>query len=76
MYTAAPTINMTATGANIKALIKRKGLRVADVQNICGFNTPQAVFKWMRGDALPTIDNMVILAHLLEVTIAQIIIIN
>ncbi|MBR1824774.1 MAG: helix-turn-helix transcriptional regulator [Ruminococcus sp.] len=67
---------MTATGANIKALIKRKGLRVADVQNICGFNTPQAVFKWMRGDALPTIDNMVILAHLLEVTIDQIIIIN
>ena len=74
--TAAPTIDMPATGANIKALLKSKGLKVADVQNMCGFNTPQAIFKWMRGDAMPSIDNLVILAHLLGVTIDQIIIIN
>ena len=52
---AAPTINMAATGANIKALLKARGLKVADVQNMCGFNTPQAIFKWMRGDAMPSI---------------------
>ena len=74
--TAAPTINMAATGANIKALLKSRGLKVTDVQNMCGFNTPQAIFKWMRGDAMPTIDNMVILAHLLDVTIDKIIILN
>ena len=71
-----PTINMTATGANIKALIKTKGIRVTDVQTILGFNTPQAIFKWMRGDAIPSIDNMVILAHLLDVTIDEILIID
>ena len=76
MLSATPTINMAATGANIKALLKARGLMVADVQNRCGFNTPQAVFKWMRGDAMPTIDNLVILAHMLGVTIDQIIIIN
>ena len=54
-----PTINMTATGANIKALIKTKGLKITDVQNILGFNIPQAIFKWIRGDAMPSIDNMV-----------------
>ena len=74
--TAAPTINMAATGANIKALLKSNGLKVTDVQNMCGFNTPQAIFKWMRGDAMPSIDNLVILSHLLGVTIDQIIIIN
>ena len=74
--TAAPTINMAATGANIKSLLKSKGLKVADVQNMCGFNMPQAIFKWMRGDAMPSIDNLVILAHLLGVTIDQIIVIN
>ena len=71
-----PTIDMAATGANIKALIKAKGLKIVDIQNGCGFNTPQAIFKWMRGDAMPSIDNMVILAHILGVTIDQIIIIN
>ena len=41
MLTATPTINMTATGANIKALIRAKGLKVADVQDIFGFNKAQ-----------------------------------
>ena len=69
MPIAAPTIDMIATGANIRALIKGKGLKVTDVQTVFGFNTPQAIFKWMRGDAMPSIDNMVILAHILDVPI-------
>lgn len=76
MSSAAPTINLAATGANIKALLRRRGLRVADVQNRCGFNTPQAIFKWMRGDTMPSIDNMVILADILDVTIDEILILN
>ena len=76
MSSNTPTINLTATGANIKALLKNKGFKVADVQTIFGFNTPQAIFKWMRGDAMPSIDNMVILAKMLGVTIDEILILN
>lgn len=61
-------VNMAATGANIKALIKANGLKVSDIQNKCGFNTPQSIFKWMRGDAMPSIDNLVILAYILKLT--------
>jgi len=76
MPIAAPAIDMIATGANIRALIKAKGLKVADVQTVFGFNTPQAIFTWMRGDAMPSIDNIVILAHILDVSIDEIIITN
>ena len=76
MRTAPPTIDAIATGANIRALIKNKGLKIADIQTVFGFRTPQAIFKWMRGDALPSIDNIVILAHILDVTIDKIIITN
>ena len=71
-----PVINMTATGSNIKTLIKAKGIRVTELQNILGFNTPQSIFKWMRGESIPSIDNLVILAHILNVTIDEIIILN
>jgi len=67
---------MIATGANIRALIKGKGLKVADVQTVFGFNTPQAIFKWMRGDAVPTIDNLIILADMFDVPIDKIIIVT
>ena len=70
------TVNMAATGANIKNMMKARNIKVKDVQAVCGFGTPQAIFKWMRGDALPSIDNIVILAHILDVPIDEIIITN
>ena len=69
-----PIIDVKATGNNIKNIIKSKGFKISDVQARCGFNTPQAIFKWQRGDALPTIDNFVILSELLGITIDEIVI--
>ena len=71
-----PIIDVAATGANIKAMMRSKGFKVADVQARCGFNTPQAVFKWMRGDTVPTIDNMIIIADMFGVTIDQIVVVK
>ena len=41
-----PVIDMAATGQNIVLLRKRAGLTVKDLQNIFGFSTPQAIYKW------------------------------
>lgn len=71
-----PVIDTRATGINIKNMIKARGFKIADVQRRCGFNTPQAIFKWMRGDAVPTIDNMVIIAEMFGVTIDEIIVVK
>ena len=71
-----PVIDVKATGNNIKTIIKSKGLKIYDVQAKFGFNTPQAIFKWMRGDAVPTIDNLVILADILDMPIDKIIIVT
>ena len=40
-----PVIDVAATGANIKSMMRTKGFKVSDVQARCGFNTPQAIFK-------------------------------
>mgnify|MGYP002582869552 FL=1 len=69
-----PMINMQKTGANIKMLMKLNNIKVIQIQDILGFNTPQAIYKWLRGESIPTIDNMVILATLLNTTIDNIII--
>lgn len=68
------TIDMIATGANIKKIMKDKKMKVVDMQNIMGFNTPQAIYKWFRGDAMPSIDNMVIMASVLDIRIDDIIV--
>ena len=62
-----PVIDLTATGINITRLRINAGLTVKDLQDVFGFNTPQAIYKWQRGTALPTVDNLLALARLLRV---------
>ena len=74
--TQIPVINMVATGQNITRLRKQSGLSVANLQQIFGFTTPQAIYKWQRGTALPTVDNLVILAAVFNTNINNILVIN
>ena len=69
-----PVIDMTATGINITRLRVNAGLTVKDLQDIFGFSTPQAIYKWQRGTALPTVDNLVVLAVVFGVKIDDILI--
>ena len=69
-----PVIDMVATGQNIVRLRKLAGLTVKDLQDIFGFATPQAIYKWQRGAAMPTLDNIAVLAAVFGVMIDDIII--
>lgn len=71
-----PTIDMAGTGRNIGKLRKQAGLSVRDLQDIFGFATPQAIYKWQQGVTLPTIDNLVVLAAVLQVRLDDILVIN
>ena len=69
-----PVIDLTATGVNIARLRVNAGMTVKDLQDIFGFSTPQAIYKWQRGTALPTVDNLVVLAAIFGVRIDDILI--
>ena len=71
-----PTIDMVATGRNIMRLREEAGLNVRDLQNVFGFATPQAIYKWQHGTAMPTIDNLVVLAAVFGVTIDEILVVD
>ena len=51
-------------------------MSVREIQNIFGFTTPQAIYKWQHGTAMPTIDNLVVLAAVLDVTIDEILVVQ
>lgn len=68
-----PCIDTVKTGQNIAAMRKENGLTVKDLQNVLGFSTPQAIYHWQTGAAMPTLDNLVILAKVFHATIDEII---
>jgi len=76
MIQTMPVINMVKTGQNIMELRVAAGLSVKDLQDIFGFATPQAIYKWQHGTTLPTIDNLVVLASVFHVHMDDILILD
>lgn len=72
--TTYPTINVKATGARIRELRKKKGIKVTEISEFMGFSEPQAVYKWQRGETLPSVDNLFALSRILETSIEDILI--
>lgn len=69
-----PTIDIAATGDRIGTLRDRAGLNNADIANALGLTTRNAIYKWMNGTSLPSLDNLVALAALFGVGLDDIII--
>lgn len=49
---------------------------MSELQEYLGFNTPQSIYKWQKGKVIPTVDHLVALSSLFEVTIDEIIIVE
>lgn len=71
-----PMINVQKTGENIKRIMEENDCSVRMLQSYLGFNTPQAIYKWIHGTSIPQIDNIVILSSLFNVKIDDILVVE
>ena len=69
-------IDLAGTGRRVYELREKAGLSVAQLQQQMGLASPQAIYRWQRGETLPTIDNLVLLAEILGVSLEEILVIN
>ena len=69
-----PVVDLKSTGAQIKSLRIKSGYTVHDIQAVFGFEYPQAVYAWESGKSIPTIDNLLVLAHLFDAAVEEIVI--
>ena len=67
-------IDLVKTGKNIERLLSERGLTARDVQQRLGFAERRPVYFWIQGKNLPSIDNLFILAEMLQVPIDEILI--
>lgn len=71
-----PMIDLQATGQRIKEVRQQKGITVKTLQTFLGFNEPVSIYKWQRGECLPTFDNMYAMACLFGVGIDDLLVGN
>lgn len=70
------SINMKATGENIVQLMNKAGITVRMLQRFFDFENPNAIYKWRHGESLPTVDNLVALAFILNVRMDDIVVLE
>ena len=69
-----PVIDLTATGAHLKELLEERGVTVQDIQEAMGLASPQAVYRWLRGSSMPSVDNLYALSRFLDVPMDNVIV--
>lgn len=60
-------ISKVETGKRIRKLMAECGVTVREIQEEMELESPQAVYKWLNGKALPSTENLLILGRLLQV---------
>ena len=73
---ASLVISVEETGKNIRKLRKERKVTVSEIQEVMGFREPRTIYKWQKGETLPTLDNMVRLSAILDVTIEEILVLK
>ncbi len=68
-------IDTKATSNRLSELMKEKGLKPRDMQRALDLESIQAVYKWLspKYKSMPSIDNLVLLTHILDCSMEDII---
>lgn len=70
------SIQQKETGNRIKTLLAENGYTVKDIQGVMGFENPQAIYKWLSGKTLPSLDNLLILSRVLHTSMEDILVVD
>ena len=69
-----PVIDVKATGKNILKLRTEKGITVKELSRYLGMENTNSVYRWFRGEALPTLDNLYAISVLFGVSMNEIVV--
>ena len=51
-------IDMNETGKRLRNRLGGAGIPVAELSRMLGFSSRQAIYRWFRGEALPSVDHL------------------
>ncbi len=68
------SIDLYETGKRIKKLMQQRGYSVKDIQHLLHLSCPQPIYRWMKGQVLPTVDHLYVMARVLHVHMEELLV--
>lgn len=69
-------IDVRETGYHIKTLCEQNNITPALLQDVLKLKSPQAVYKWFRGETLPSVEHLFVLAELTGQTVEGLVVLK
>ncbi len=69
-----PNIDILQTGLRLKHCIKQSGYTVRQIQEHLHLSCPQPIYRWFKGQTLPSIDHFYALSKLLHIPMDELIV--
>lgn len=76
VHVPLPTVDRKATGVNILRLLYERGMTRIDLTRSLGISNTAQVSKYINGKFSPSLDNLVKIAYLLDVTLDDLVVIK
>jgi transcriptional regulator with XRE-family HTH domain len=64
------------TGALLKNKTKEYNMTVKELQDYLKLSCPQPIYRWYKGQVLPSVDNLYLLSRLFDVHMEELLVIN
>lgn len=68
------SIDPLETGWRLAQLIRQKGYSIKDIQKLLQLSCPQPVYRWIKGQILPSLNHLYNLAGILDVPMEKILV--
>ena len=67
-------IDMEKTGKRLERVIRAAGFSVKTIQNYLHLSCPQPIYRWFKGQILPSVDHLYVLSGLLGMHMEELIV--
>ena len=61
------TLDAVLTGRKIGCMVRQGGYSIRELQGMLGLSCPQPIYRWISGQAMPSIDNLYMLSRIFGV---------
>ena len=68
------SVDLHMTGKLLRTRLDRAGLSVKQVQKVLGLECPQSIYRWLSGQALPSVENLYVLHRVLSCSMEDLIV--
>ncbi|MCD8122694.1 MAG: helix-turn-helix domain-containing protein [Clostridiales bacterium] len=76
MYPEYPNIDLQETGRRIQSVIREAGYSVREVQDYLHLSCPQPIYRWFKGQILPSLNHVYALSKLLHVCMEDLLVVK